>query len=70
MHSNPIDLLKTTTALFETPGPKSSVAAPIPKVESASNKDVPNSGPVFLRKAAGKVWNDPTLAQWPQNDHR
>eukprot|EP01053_Blabericola_migrator_P000910 Blabericola_migrator_1__909@NODE_1224_length_5061_cov_46_891470_g818_i1_p5_GENE_NODE_1224_length_5061_cov_46_891470_g818_i1NODE_1224_length_5061_cov_46_891470_g818_i1_p5_ORF_typecomplete_len112_score14_98GP52/PF17468_2/0_25_NODE_1224_length_5061_cov_46_891470_g818_i115811916 len=23
-----------------------------------------------LRKAAGKVWNDTTLDQWPDNDHR
>jgi RNA recognition motif-containing protein len=23
-----------------------------------------------VRKAGGKVWKDPTLAEWPENDHR
>ena len=24
----------------------------------------------ILRKAAGKVWEDPTLEEWPENDYR
>ncbi|XP_952454.1 RNA binding protein, putative [Theileria annulata] len=29
-----------------------------------------STGPVHLRKAAGIVWNDPTLEDWPKNDYR
>ncbi|GIX64245.1 RNA recognition motif-containing protein [Babesia caballi] len=28
------------------------------------------NGRIHLRKAAGNVWNDPTLDDWPQNDFR
>ncbi|EDO06441.1 RNA recognition motif domain containing protein [Babesia bovis T2Bo] len=28
------------------------------------------TGRIHLRKAAGNVWNDPTLDDWPQNDFR
>ncbi|ORM40830.1 RNA-binding protein 42 [Babesia sp. Xinjiang] len=31
---------------------------------------VKGSGRIHLRKAAGNVWNDPTLDDWPQNDYR
>lgn len=33
-------------------------------------KQKKSSGVKHLRKAAGKIWNDPTLADWPANDFR
>ncbi|CAK4700309.1 hypothetical protein LEN26_009829 [Aphanomyces euteiches] len=35
-----------------------------------SNGQAPSSDKKFLRAAAGKVWEDSTLCEWPENDYR
>ena len=40
------------------------------KINSAKQEDKIIKKPVVLRVEAGKVWNDPSLAEWPENDYR
>lgn len=42
-----------------------------PSISDAGRKAVEaNQNRVYLRKAAGKIWNDMSLAEWPDNDFR
>jgi hypothetical protein len=38
--------------------------------ETKTKNAVNQSGKKFLRTAAGKTWEDATLAEWPENDYR
>lgn len=38
--------------------------------EASSKDDEDEDGQKHMRRAAGKVWNDPTMDEWPENDVR
>lgn len=44
--------------------------APAIQAAAAVAKGAPKEKKVFLRKAAGKIWADTSLGDWPDNDNR
>ena len=40
------------------------------QINSLKQEDGTEKKPIVLRTSAGKVWNDPSLAEWPENDYR
>lgn len=55
---------------YSLPEDDSTPIVPPAAAKAAAQAQNPNKQKVFLRKAAGKIWADNTLAEWPENDHR
>jgi hypothetical protein len=71
--------LSTTTTATVDPSTNthSSTTTPVPESGDDASKETStkkkNKNPYmkkFLRYAAGEIWEDPTLAEWPENDFR
>merc|ERR1719150_2799876 len=45
-------------------------AAAMGAVMSSKPSQQPKTNTALLRKAAGKIWRDPTLEDWPKDDYR
>lgn len=76
----PMPMTSNEATLLSTPGPliATATAGSVPHLEptSVSNTEEETGADeaakqkVAKRTAAGQVWHDPTLTDWPENDHR
>lgn len=64
--------LREDTDIMSTPAGTPALAADVKAVQQQVNvqSSTFNRGKKYVRAAASKVWEDPTLNEWPENDFR